>query len=108
MYDPIYSQNIGLCGFRCRVVDSAGKSCTKVVRTYRGIVMHCKRKHGLVAQMQLFGDAPAVAENIKESKDGKRSKRRGTSACSRAKKRKRQSRRRGSSPDSPATQENSN
>lgn len=56
MYDPIYSQNIGLCGFRCRVVDSAGKACTKVVRTYRGITMHCKRVHGLVAQMKLFDE----------------------------------------------------
>lgn len=56
MYDPIYSQNIGLCGFRCRVVDSAGRACTKVVRTYRGIVMHCKRVHRLVAQMEMNFD----------------------------------------------------
>ena len=48
VYDTVYSQNIGLCGFRCRV-----GACTKVVRSYRGIVMHCKRVHRLVAQMEL-------------------------------------------------------
>ena len=47
---PIYSQNIGLCGFRCRV-----GACTKVVRSYRGIVMHVKRVHGLGAQMEYGG-----------------------------------------------------
>jgi len=55
MYDPIYSQNIGLCGFRCRVVEKDGKSCTRVVRTYRGIIMHCLRVHGLRPQMCLPG-----------------------------------------------------
>jgi hypothetical protein len=58
MYDPIYSQNIGLCGFRCRV-----GSCTKVVRSYRGIVMHCKRVHGLKAQTVL-------PFPVKEKEDG--------------------------------------
>jgi hypothetical protein len=48
MYDPCYTSNLGLVGFRCRVGD-----CKKVVRSYRGIVMHCKRVHGLEAQMKL-------------------------------------------------------
>lgn len=65
MYDPIYSQNIGLCGFRCRVVNKDGTSCTRVVRSYKGIVMHCKRKHGLVAQMKLF-------ETLQENNNGKK------------------------------------
>jgi hypothetical protein len=64
MYDPIYSTNIGLCGFRCRVVRADGKPCTKVVRSYRGIVMHCFRVHGLRAQMKLF-DAPLALEEKK-------------------------------------------
>lgn len=50
MYDPCYSTNLGLVGFRCRV-----GQCTKVVRTYRGIVMHCLRVHGLRAQIALPG-----------------------------------------------------
>lgn len=48
MYDPIYSQNIGLVGYRCRVGD-----CKRVVPTYRGITMHCLRVHGIVAQMEI-------------------------------------------------------
>lgn len=58
MYDPIYSQNIGLCGFRCRV-----GACTKVVRTYRGIMMHCLRVHKMRAQMEF-------PYNVKENSNG--------------------------------------
>jgi hypothetical protein len=61
VYDPIYSQNIGLCGFRCRV-----GACTKVVRTYRGINMHCLRVHGLRAQIAF----PFPSLLIEEKKDG--------------------------------------
>lgn len=68
MYDPIYSQNIGLCGFRCRVVNKDGTSCTRVVRSYKGIVMHCLRVHGLRAQMELpYGKetSQAVVEPVR-------------------------------------------
>jgi hypothetical protein len=61
MYDPIYSQNIGLCGFRFRVGD-----CKRVVRSYRGIVMHCRRVHGLTAQIEF----PFPKENKDETKTG--------------------------------------
>lgn len=53
MYDPIYSANVGLCGFRCRCKQRDGTACRRVVPTYRGIVMHCKRVHGLAAQMEM-------------------------------------------------------
>ena len=58
MYDPIYSQNIGLCGYRCRV-----GACMRVVRTYRGIVMHCWKKHGLRAQMEMTYGTTEAATN---------------------------------------------
>ena len=74
MYDPIYSQNIGLCGFRCRVVTADGRACTKVVRTYRGITMHCLRVHGLRAQMKLFDAVLCSVESVEEKKDGKEEK----------------------------------
>lgn len=51
MYEACYTANLGLVGFRCR----ATPQCKKVVRTYRGITMHLKRKHGLTAQMALVG-----------------------------------------------------
>lgn len=63
MYDAVYSQNIGLCGFRCRV-----GACTRVVRTQRGILMHCRRVHGMVAQRELFEGDMTLA---KEKKNGK-------------------------------------
>ena len=64
MYDPIYSNNIGLCGFRCRA-----PGCRKVVPTYRGIVMHCKRVHGLEAQMEI----PGMEKRDAKSKTAKQS-----------------------------------
>lgn len=57
MYEPCYTSSQGLVGFRCRV-----GACTRVVRSYKGIMMHCKRKHGLTEQMKLF-------DAVKETKD---------------------------------------
>lgn len=65
MYDAVYSQNIGLCGFRCRV-----GACTRVVRTQRGITMHCLMVHGLRAQIALFDAAP-ISVGTKEKESGK-------------------------------------
>ena len=48
MYEACYTPNLGNVGFRCRVGE-----CKRVVPTYRGIVMHCKRVHGLEAQIEL-------------------------------------------------------
>jgi hypothetical protein len=68
MYDPCYTQNLGLVGFRCRV-----GACTKVVRTYRGIVMHCLRVHKLRAQMTLPGFTEGEKnENTDTAKDSDR------------------------------------
>ena len=44
-------------GFRCKVKtqqDGALRYCNRVVRTERGIAMHCKRVHKIVTQMELF------------------------------------------------------
>src|SRR5271157_4459347 len=51
MYDALYSQNIGLCGFRCRIED-----CVKVTRTLRGMRTHALRVHGVKEQRELFDE----------------------------------------------------
>lgn len=47
IYEPLYSPNLGLCGFRC------GR-CPRVVRTERGINMHLLRVHGIKKQTEMF------------------------------------------------------
>ena len=64
MYEPLYSPTEGgPYGYRCKVrtmldgtVSKNGALCNKVCRTYRGIVMHCKKVHGLEQQQEMFGD----------------------------------------------------
>ena len=46
MYDPLYSEKIGLGGFRCR-------DCGAVTKTEKGIREHCWRKHGEKIQSEL-------------------------------------------------------
>lgn len=57
MYEPCYTSTQGLVAFRCRV-----GACTRVVRTLRGIKMHCLRVHGLREQIEMFS-VPVRAEN---------------------------------------------
>ena len=48
MIEPLYSPTQGgPFGFRCKL-------CSRVVRTYRGVMMHAFRVHGLKPQMELF------------------------------------------------------
>jgi hypothetical protein len=49
IWEPLYSPNLGLCGFRCRVGE-----CARVVRTRLGIRMHVERVHGVQEQAELF------------------------------------------------------
>jgi hypothetical protein len=44
MYDPLYSPNVGLGGFRCR-------ECARVTRTERGVKAHCWLVHGKKVQL---------------------------------------------------------
>ncbi len=64
MYECAYTANCALVGYRCKV-----GACTKIVRTYRGIVMHCLRVHGLKAQMELFNAAKLSVETVMEKKN---------------------------------------
>ena len=49
MFIPLYSENYGLGGFKC-------KDCGKVTRTRRGIVQHIWRVHAKKAQIELFAE----------------------------------------------------
>lgn len=44
-FDPLYSENVGLGGFRCR-------QCGRVTRTYSGIKSHLWSVHGIKIQRQ--------------------------------------------------------
>lgn len=52
IFEPLYSPDLGLAGFRCRC-----GACTRVVRTQRGAEMHCWRKHKIKAQMEMDYEA---------------------------------------------------
>lgn len=51
MYLPLYNENIGLGGFKC-------KECGRVTRTERGIKSHLWRVHGQKIQLELFTAEP--------------------------------------------------
>lgn len=73
MYDPIYSNNLGLVGYRCRCTPE----CVRIVPTYRGIVMHCKRVHGMTAQIEFpypKEQNDVRHEDVKSDDDGKTSR----------------------------------
>lgn len=42
-FDPLYSENVGLGGFRCR-------ECGRVTRTYSGMKSHLRIVHGIKIQ----------------------------------------------------------
>src|SRR6266568_4417006 len=63
MYEPLYSATAGgPFGYRCKLPQRGAKPntaealvlCNRTTRTYKGIVMHCLRVHGLRAQMEMF------------------------------------------------------
>lgn len=51
MYDPLYSPNVGLGGFRCR-------ECARVTRTERGIKSHYWIVHGKKVQIEFSFTRP--------------------------------------------------
>jgi hypothetical protein len=62
MYLPLYNENIGLGGFKC-------KTCPRVTRTERGMRSHCWRCHGQKQQTD-FDFGPAAAEPVRTSGGG--------------------------------------
>ena len=55
-HEPLYSPNVGLAGFVCRITerDKYAEPCKKVTRTERGMLMHLARVHGVRLQAELF------------------------------------------------------
>jgi len=58
MYDPLYNENIGLGGFRCR-------DCRRVTRTERGMKSHMWSVHGQKVQLELYQSVEQTAGAIR-------------------------------------------
>lgn len=55
MFEPVYSSDGGAPkGFRCKVLNADGRYCSKLCKSYHGMLRHGWLVHNLKLQMELF------------------------------------------------------